>query len=166
MNNFKVLSLIIMGIAIFVISITLIKFLLKKSKINEEKTFTLSYSIWAASLLIAFSILDTKLLVIFSEALDIVYKINVSNPFTEIIRTAVIFLAISCTWFWISYVLNNYIIILLIGKRVNSYEMENNNYFFFSMKGISIICLNNCLLIVFESLLRTFLPNISTPFYH
>lgn len=167
MNNVKVLiSLTITGIAISAIAITLVKFLLKKSKTNEEKTFTLSYSIWATSLLVAFSILNTKSLVIFSEALDVIYKINVTNPFTEITRTAVIFIAISCAWFWISYILNNYIITLLIGKRVNSNEMDNNNWSYFLMKGISLICFNSCLLIVFGNLLRTFLPHINTPFYH
>lgn len=166
MSSIKILSLSIIGILIFIISLTLIKFILKKSKITAEKKLTLSYSIWIVCLLISFSIIDIKTINVFGETLDIIYKTNLPNPIFEIIRSGAVFTAISCIWFWISYIFNNYITILLLGKRKNSNEMDNDNYLYFLVKGIALISFVSCLFIVFEGLLRTFVPNINTPFYH
>lgn len=166
MNNIKILSLSVIGIVLFIISITLVKFLLKQSKIIPEKTFTLSYSTWTVCLLISFSIINAKALSVINEALDLIYKTQISNVVYETLQITALFIAISVVWFWVSYLLNSYIVILLLGNRINANEIDNDNYTYFLIKGITLISLNSLFLIVFTDFLRTFLPNINTPFYH
>lgn len=162
----KYASLCIMALTTFISSIVLIKFLLKKSQIAIEKEVNISYAIWSICMLIGFNILNIKSISIASEAIDIIYKLKVSNILVEIFRIITIFIVINSICFFISYFSINYLSIILLGKRKNTAELQNNNYSYFVIKGVLFVCLTSCLLALIERLLRNFLPILSTPFYH
>jgi hypothetical protein len=162
----KYASLCIIALITFIISITQIKFLLKRSLIAIEKETNISYAIWSVCLLIGFHILNFKSITIASEALDMIYKLNISNPWFELFRITTIFIVLTSSCFIVSYFVINYVSIILLGKLKNTAELQNNNFSFFLIKGFLFICLTSCLLVFLDRLLRSFLPILSAPFYH
>mgnify|MGYP006975253832 FL=1 len=53
-----------------------------------------------------------------------------------------------------------------MSNRIQKTEMDNNNYSFFLLKGLILLGLIIISLSLQESILKVFMPSISTPIFH
>ena len=90
----------------------ILAFLLKKSQIALGKEINISCAIWSICMLISFNILNFKSISVASEAIDIIYKLKVSNILAEIFRITTIFIVINSICFFVSYFSINYLNII------------------------------------------------------
>jgi hypothetical protein len=163
----KTITLTSIGIIAFAISLTVTQLLIRKekSKSESEGKILLAYGILFSSWVISFSILNFKMLSVFYEFADTIYKVNTENLLTEIVKTSVLFIGLTNTWLILWYYITKAFSVLFTGKRIDTNEIESNNYVYFVLKGIVFIGFVYSLMPVFESILRTFFPNIEIPFY-
>jgi hypothetical protein len=168
MNISKSITLTIIGIIAFVIMLLLIQILLMKLKQKSQKDgrYNNAFGIWFTTLFFAASILMNKTITILSEAIDNIYKNVSGNIFSEIAKTASLFIGLSALWFSMWYFIANLMSASIFNVRKDIHEIENNNLSYFLIKGILVIGFTLCLLPVFEIILRTFVPNVQIPFYH
>ncbi|MBK5215091.1 MAG: hypothetical protein JJE55_15705 [Flavobacteriaceae bacterium] len=167
MDTTKVVSLTLIGIIAMAIALTVIQFLIRKEKLKSEKEgkINLSYGILFSTWIIAITILNLKSISILSEFIDIISKTTSSNPTIEILKTSILFIGLTNVWLIVLYFITKAFSLIFIGKKNNLYEIENNNYPYFIMKGILFISFIYLLLPVFEIILREFFPAIEIPFY-
>ena len=69
-------------------------------------------------------------------------------------------------WFVVWFYIANLLAVIIVGKRIDSNEMEADNRSYFLIKGFLVIGFMLCLLPIFETLLRVFMPSVEIPFYH
>ncbi len=163
----KTITLTIVGIIAFAISLTVTQLFIKneKSKSEIEGKILLAYGILFSSWVIAFSMLNFKTLSVLNEFADIICKINTGNPILEIVKTSVLFIGLTNTWLILWYFITKALSLLYTGKRNDVTEIECNNYVYFILKSIVFIGFVYTLMPVFETVLRSFFPNIEIPFY-
>ena len=168
MNIEKNFTLTLIGIVAISISITIIQFLLRKEKKKSEidGKIKISFGIWFSSILLGATIINLKTITILNEALDYIYKVNSNELQIEIAKISSIYIGLSAIWLLIWFFIVKVFSVIFVGKRNDENEMENDNYVYFIIKGIMLICFLLGLLPIFENLLRAFLPNIEIPFYH
>jgi len=161
------ITIAIIGIIAFAISQTIIELLNKKSKAKAIKdgAFPLAYGIWYSALVISSSILIFKTLTVNNVAIDTILGMAKEKPYENIFKTSVIFWGINFCWLLFGVFLNKMFSNIFFGKRTIKFEIENNNYVYFLMRGVLLIGFIYILLPVFELTLRFFLPNIDVPFY-
>jgi hypothetical protein len=75
------------------------------------------------------------------------------------------FIGLTNTWLILWYFIAKALSVLFIGNRMEVYEIENNNYVYFVLRGIVFIGFVYSLMPVFDLVLRAFLPNIEIPYY-
>jgi len=167
MDLTKTITLTSVGIIAFAISLTVTQLLIRKekSKSEIEGKIILSYGILFSSLVVSFSLLNFKTLSILNEFADTIYKLDNMNPLLEITTTSVLFIGLTNTWLILWYFIAKALSVLFIGNRLEVYEIENNNYVYFVLKGIVFIGFVYSLMPVFDLVLRTFIPNIEIPYY-
>jgi hypothetical protein len=155
------------GILSFVISMTLMQLLIRreKAKSEVEGKIVMAYGLLFSSWVIGFSLLNFKTISILYEFADTIYKVNTSDPLTELIKTAILFLGLANFWVIIWYYITKALMVLFTGKRNYVKEIENNNYVYFLLKGIVFVGLVYSLMPIFEIVLRVFFPNLEVPFY-
>ena len=163
----KTITLTSVGIIAFAISLTVTQLLIRKekSKSESEGKILLAYGILFSSWVICFSLLNFKSLSVLNEFADTIYKVNTTNPITEIAKTSVLFIGLTNTWLILWYFITKALSVLFTGKRNEENEIESNNYVYFILKGIVFIGFVYSLMPVFEVVLRSFFPNIEIPFY-
>jgi hypothetical protein len=168
MNTSKTTALIITGLITIAIVLFIIQLLLRKLRRRSElnNKLKLSYGIWFSALFIAAVLVTAKSIVVLVESIDNVYKINFINPVAEIAKATSLFTGLSAVWFLIWYFIANLLSVLITGNRNEVNEMEADNYVYFLIKGILFIGYILCLLPIFETLLRAFMPSVELPFYH
>lgn len=161
------ITIAIIGIIAFAISLTIIELLNKKSKAKAEKegAFVLAYGIWYSALIISSTILIFKTLTVNNVAIETISGMAKEMSYENIFKTSVILWGINFCWLLIGVYLNKVFSNIFFGKRTNKYEIENNNYVYFLMRGVLLIGFIYILLPVFELTLRFFLPSIDVPFY-
>jgi len=167
MDLTKTITLTSVGIIAFAISLIVTQLLIRKekSKSEIEGKILLSYGILFSSWVISFSLLNFKTLSILNELADTIYKLNTIDPVLEIAKTSVMFIGLTNTWLILWYFIAKALSVLFIGNRMEVYEIENNNYVYFVLRGIVFIGFVYSLLPVFDLVLRAFLPNIEIPYY-
>lgn len=167
MDITKTITLTSVGIIAFAISLTVTQLFIRKekSKSENEGKILLAYGILFSSWVISFAMLNLKTLSVLNEFADTVYKVSTENPLLEIIKTSVLFIGLSNTWLILWYYITKALSLLFTEKRNDANEIESNNYVYFILKGIVFIGFVYTLMPVFESVLRTFFPNIEIPFY-
>ena len=168
MNISKTITLAIAGLVAIAIVLLIIQLLLKKLKLKSEidGRLKLSYAIWFVTLFIAASIVNSKTISILSEAMDNIYKMNPPNILGESIKAISLFIGLGAVWFVIGVYIANLLVVIIVGKRRDSNEMEADNCSYFLIKGFLVIGFVLCLLPTFEILLRTFITSVQLPFYH
>lgn len=168
MNTSKTITLAIAGLVAIAIVLLVIQLLLKKMKLKSEidGRLKLSYGIWFVTLFIAASIVNSKSISILSEAMDNIYKMNTQKILTESIKAISLFIGLSVVWFVIGVYVANFLVVIIVGKRKDSNEMEADNYSYFIIKGFLVIGIVFSLLPIFETLLRAFITSVQLPFYH
>lgn len=157
----------IIGIIAFAISLTIIELLNKKSKAKAIKdgAFPVAYGIWYSALVISSSLLIFKTLTISYTAIETISGMSIEKPYENTFKITVILWGINFCWFLTGVFLNKIFSNIFLGKRTNKFEIENNNYVYFLMRGVLLIGFIYILLPVFELTLRFFLPSIDVPFY-
>lgn len=167
MDTTKTITLTCVGIIAFAISLTVTQLLIRKEKTKSESEgkFLLAYGFLFSSWVIAFSLLNFKTISVLNEFADTVYKVNTVNPLVEIIKTSVLFIGLTNAWLVLWYFIMKALSLLFTGKRNDVNEIENNNYVYFLMKGVVFIGFIYALMPLFESVLRTFFPEIEIPYY-
>ncbi|MBS4063507.1 MAG: hypothetical protein KGZ74_03060 [Chitinophagaceae bacterium] len=168
MNSSKTVILAIIGVVAIVIMILVIQLLLRKLKMKSEQEGRLknSYGVLFATLFIAATITMGRSIAISGEAIDNIYKNISTNIIGEVAKTASLFIGLSAFWFIVWYFVANLLAVTILGNRKDQNEMESDNVSYFLIKGVLIIGFILCLLPAFEIILRTFMPNVQTPFYH
>lgn len=163
----KTITLTIVGIIAFAISLTVTQLLIRKEKTKSEREgkILLSYGILFSSWVICFSLLNSKALSILNEFADTIYKVNTTNPFAEVGKTSILFIGLTNTWLIIWYYITKALSVIFTGKRNEVNEIESNNYVYFVLKGIVFIGFVFSLMSIFEIVLRAFFPNIDIPYY-
>jgi hypothetical protein len=167
MDITKTIALTSVGIIAFAISLSVTQLLIRKEKKKSENEgkILLAYGVLFSSWVICFSLLNFKTLSILNEFVDTIYRVNTTNPLTEITKTSVLFIGLTNTWLIIWYYITKVFSLLFAGKRNEVNEIECNNYGYFVLKGIVFIGFVYSIMPVFEIVLRTFFPNIEIPFY-
>lgn len=168
MNTSKTVILTIVTLVAIVVILLTIQLLLRKLKMKSELEGRLknSYGIWFATQFVAASITMEKTITILGEAIDNIYKNISTNIYLEITKTASLFIGLSVLWFVVWYFVANLLSVTILGNRKDQNEMEADNTSYFLIKGVMIIGFLYCLLPVFETILRYFMPNVQIPFYH
>ncbi len=163
----KIVALTVIGIMAMAISLSITQFFLGKAKMKSESEgkINLSYGIFFLSWVISFSLLNVRFVSVMSEYLDGIYKASSSHQFSEIAETSVLFIGLTNVWLISSYYITEIFSLVLFERKGLVKEIENNHYTFFLMKGFVFIGFVNCLMPVFEMLLRVFLPTLEIPFY-
>lgn len=163
----KTITLTSIGIIAFAISLSLTQLLIRKEKSKSESDgkILLAFGFLSSSWVMCFSLLNYKTLSILNEFSDTIYKINTTNPLTEIARTSVLFIGLTNTWLIIWYYITKALSVLYTGKRNEVNEIENNNYVYFVLRGVVFIGFVYSLMPVFENVLRIFFPTIEIPYY-
>lgn len=168
MDTTKIITLTIIGIVAMAISLTITQLILRKEKSKSESDgkIQLAYGVLFFTWVVVFSLLNFKSLSILNEYIDTVFKTNENNSMIDILKTSIIFIGLTNVWLILWHFITKVFTFLFAGNRNESNEIENNHYTFFLMKCIVFIGFIYCLMPVFETILRTFLPTIQTPFYH
>ncbi|KXK36743.1 MAG: hypothetical protein J5I52_08190 [Saprospiraceae bacterium] len=167
MDITKTITLTIIGIIAFAISLTVTQLFIRKEKLKSEieGKIMLAYGILFSSWVISFAMLNFKMLTILNEFIDTIYKVNTEDHLLHIIITSVLFIGLTNTWLILWHFMTKALSLLFISKRINEKEIENNNYVYFILKGIVFIGFVYSLMPIFESVLRAFYPNIEIPYY-
>lgn len=168
MNTAKTISLTIAGIIAIVISLLIIQLLTKKlrQKAILEGRFKPSYAIWFSFLFIAASIVMSKSMGILNEAIDNIFKIELSGQVINILKTGSLLIGFGAVWLLIWYYIAGFLSVTIVGKRIAATEMDADNYAYFLIKGVLLVGFILILSTIFETVLRAFIPNVQLPFYH
>ncbi|WP_281336131.1 hypothetical protein [Flavobacterium eburneipallidum] len=147
-----------------------IQFLAKKQKIqpnSNEQGLPLSLTIWNISLLIPFFLYLKTAILILENTIEILISPKCpENAFLGVIQRIAIYIGFTFLFTFLAYYLIGIILKINLGKRIDSIEIDNNNYGYFLIKGVLMIFISFVLLDTFEHLLNWFAPIIETPFYH
>ncbi len=167
METTRTIILACVGVIAFAISLTITQILIRKEKLKSEieGKINLAYGVLFSCWVISFSILNFKMLSVLTEVSDTVYKVSTGNSLIEIAKTSVLFIGLTNFWLILWFYITKVLSVLFSGNRIDTNEVENNNYVYFILKGVVFISLIYSLLPVFENLLRTFIPEIQIPFY-
>lgn len=157
------ISIIALVVILLVLQLILYKV---KRKGDDQGKLKSSYGVWFVSLFVAGVINMVKAFTVLSEAIDIIYKTNLTNKVWEVAKTASLFIGLSAMWFLIWLYVSNLLSIPILGKRKDQNEIDVNNVSYFLIKGILIIGFIVCLIPAFETILRNFMPSVQLPFYH
>ncbi|SDC80165.1 hypothetical protein [Niabella drilacis] len=168
METVKTITLSTAIVVAFAIVLMIIQLILRKakSKIDEDGKIQRSFCIWFVTLLLSGTFIIAKMVAVFSEAVDNIYKINPSGAVLESFKTGALFTGLSIVWLLLWYFIANILSVLNTGKRNEANEVAADNYVFFLIRGMVLIGLSICLLPVFEIILRAFLPGVQVLFYH
>jgi len=168
MNTTSEILLIICCIITIAMGIFIVQILLRKLRLKSESEtkIKISYGIWIMSLFVAYCINTAKTIEILNEAYDTIMKVNQSDALSKILQTSSVFIGLNILWFIIWYSLSNVLSTILIGKRNIIKEMEQDNISYFLIRGVILVGVIISFLILYESILRVFLPNIKVPFYY
>lgn len=168
MNKQSLFFTFLVAIVAIVIMFQLIQFIAKRRNIksqNNDRT-SLSYTMWFGTFLISFTLyLKIALQQIESSIEFLIYANEIENTFLAVMEKISIFIGFTFVATFLTNYLMTFFINILFGKRIESHEIENENYGYFLIKGLSVIALVIVTIPLFEHFLMWFLPKIETPFY-
>ena len=164
----KTISLIIIIVIGIAVNLTIIKLLLSKLYKNvDDNTFNKSsFFFFFASLFISSSIVFSKSLYAANEAIDTILKLRLPNTFFEIVKVNAVYFGLNILWLLVLYLISIPLTSIVMSNRIQKTEMDNNNYSFFLLKGLILLGLIIISLSLQESILKVFMPSISTPIFH
>lgn len=148
--------------------IFIIQFLMRRvrNKISADGKLKISFGVLFTTLFLAAAIVATRCITLFAEAVDNINKISPEKLIRESAKTGLLFIGLTALWFIIWYFTIKIMSVYITGKRNDEKEFETDNYSYFLIRGAMMVGFNLCLLPVFEIIVRAFMPNIQTPFYH
>lgn len=165
MKTQTIITSAIAGILLASISLFIIKLIYKRNIKNNESFFNTSSVVWIISLIISMALLLDKTIIVFSEAVSIIF-LKDKGVYSELIKIFSLYAGICFSWFFILYRLVIVLRVFILGNKNDKIEIEQNNVNHFLINGALLILFVYCLLSVFESLLRTFIIQVDVPIYH
>jgi len=168
MNTSKIITLAIASLVSISIMLMVVQLLILKLKPKSETDgkIKLSYGIWFSSLFISATIITSKAILVLSEALDNIYKFNLQNTVLESAKITSFYIGSAMVWFVAWVYIASFLTKIICGKRINANEIEADNCAYFLIRGMMLIGLIFCSMLVFEIMIRLFIPSIEIPFYH
>lgn len=100
------------------------------------------------------------------ELADNLIKIQPTNLKLEFAKSTSLILGIGFIWFVLWLYVVKLLIKLVIPKVDESEEMDEDNFGYFTLRGVMLIGIVFSLSSVLTLILRTFIPNAEIPFYH
>lgn len=135
--------------------------------IEKEQKINSSYAIWLSSIMVTFFILLKVAIGMVENSIElIIYSKSTKNAFIEVMQKISIFIGFTFIFTFLSYYLVHNLLKLAIGNRIDSIEIQKDNYSYFIVKGVILILFVISLITIFEHFLNWFMPTIETPFYH
>lgn len=169
MNKQSLFFAVIVAIVAFVIMLLAIQYLTKRMKIKSyfNERINISFSVWVVSLLIAFFIFLKIALEHVESAIEILIQIEqIDNTFFAVMEKISIFTGFAFLFTFLSLYLVDKSLQFILGKRLDSVEIEKENVGYFLIKGISLVLFVYSLTTIFEHFLKWFMPIVESPFYH
>jgi len=168
MEPTKAIILSIATLLALAIIIMFMQFLSRKAKNRnqEDGKMKLSFSLWFISFFFSGSLIVTKTITVYAEAVDYLLKIYPTKSWFESFKSGSLFIGLAIGWLLLWYFVSNRLSAFITGKRNPVHEVEANNYTFFLVRGILLIGITICLLPTFEIVVRAFVPGVQLPFYH
>jgi hypothetical protein len=166
--NTKLIILLISSFAAISVMIFIIQFLMRKArnKTTGDGKFKISFGILFTGLFLAAAIVVSRCITLLAEAIDNINKISPDNLIGASTKTGLFFIGLTSLWFIIWYFTVKILSVYITGKRSDEKEFEVDNYSYFLIRGAMMVGFNLCLLPVYEIVIRAFMPNIQTVFYH
>jgi hypothetical protein len=146
-----------------------IQYLAKRQNIlfEKEQKINISYSIWLTSLMVAFFILLKVSVELIENSIELIINSkSTENAFVEVMQKISIFIGFTFIFTFLSYYIVHSLLKLVIGNRIDSIEIQKDNYGYFIVKGLVLILFVISLITIFEHFLNWFMPTVETPFYH
>jgi hypothetical protein len=168
MNKQSLFFTFIVAIVSIVIMYQLIQLLAKRKNIKSENgdKRSIAYTVWFSSLLIAFALyLKVALQQIENSIQFLIYSDEVQNTFLIVVEKIAIFTCFTFIATFIASYIVNFITKISFNNLDDRREIENENYSYFILKGVTIILFVLITLPIFEHFLMWFLPKVETPFY-
>jgi ABC-type uncharacterized transport system permease subunit len=146
----------------------LLQFITKKLryKTENENKLNTSYTIWFTSIILSFFVLLKPALEQIENAIEIIiFSKTIENTFFEVIEKIILNIGFTFITTFVLYLLINLIFKISNGTKNDPIEMENNNYNYFLIKGITLLVLTFSLSTIFNHFLQWFAPTVDTIFY-
>jgi len=170
MDKQSIFFTVLVAVIATVLMLMGIQFLAKKQKIqtsSNEQGIPLSVTIWNISILIPFFLYLKTALIILENTIEILISPKCpENAFLGVMQRIAIYIGFTFLFTFLTYYIIGTILKITLGKRIDSIEVENNNYGYFLIKGVLMVFISFALISVFEHLINWFAPIVDTPFYH
>lgn len=159
----------IVAICATALMLILMAFFAKKLNIksDKEQKINISYSVWFASIMLAFFIYLKPALELIENSIEIIISSKtIDNTFMEVMEIIAIFTGFTFIFTFLSYYIVHNVLKLSFGNRLDAIEIEKENIGYFILKGVMLIFFVFSLITIFQHLLNLFMPVVDTPFYH
>ncbi len=169
MNKQSIFFSLITAIVATALMTLIIQLLAKKFnfKTEIENKINSSYTIWFTSLMVTFFIFLKVAIEMTENSIEmIIYSNSTENAFIEVMQKISIFIGFTFIFTFLSYYIVHNVLKLTFGSRIDSIEIQKENYSYFVLKGIILIVFVLSTITLFEHFLKWFMPTIETPFYH
>jgi hypothetical protein len=110
-----------------------------KTESLEDGKPNMSYIVLLSSWLLASALLNYKSIQLFIEFVDASYKLNSDTLFMDLLEAGILLIGSSCLWLLFSHYIITLGTILVVGKRIDAYEIKANNVSHFVFKGIVML---------------------------
>jgi len=169
MNKQSLFFTCLVAVVATALMIIAVQYLTKKLNIKTETEdkINASYAIWCTSIFTSFFMFLKVALEQTENAIEvIIYSKTIDNTFMEVMQRIVIFSGFTFFFTFLSYFIVNAIFKIAFGNKVDSFEIDRNNFGYFIIKGAVLLLLVFSLITIFEHFLRWFAPATNTPFFH
>ena len=169
MNQQSLFFSILVAVIATVLMLMAIQFLAKKQnlKSQSENKINISFTIWITAIMTSFFLLLKIAVEKTENAIEIIiFSKTINDTFIQVMQRIAIYTGFTFFFTFVIYYTVHNILKYTMGNRVGSIEMENNNYGYFTIKGVIQILLTIALLTIFDHFLNWFVPVVDTPFYH
>ena len=169
MNQQSLFFPILVAIIATVLMLMAIQFLAKKQKLNSQSDnkINTSFTIWITTFMTSFFLLLKIAVEKTENAIEIIiFSKTINDTFIQVMQKIAIYTGFTFFFAFVTYYIVHNILKYTMGNRVDSIEMENNNFGYFIIKGAMQILLTIAMLTLFDHFLNWFTPVVDTPFYH
>ncbi len=168
MDTKKLAILSVLAALSFIISLLIIRIVLKKQRQSSTTagTIQLSFAISFIGCIAATTFINVQLLGILNELLDIAHRIDIKTTLWSIFKNSFFLTGLANIWFIIWYFIAQTLSNLIVPGRNEMAEADNNNHAYFLVRSAILTSCIFCSISVLEMLLRSFLPAIEAAVYH
>lgn len=163
MNILKIFALLVSTIVYFGVGILLIKLLLKKvsTKGEEEGNFKLSYTILLAGLLLALTIIFIKSTEPINYNIEYLLSNGGKMDVLGILKNMFLIIGIGLLSFILVFYTAKIFTMFIYKNRNELIEMENDNYTFFIINSVLLVCFSLLILPIIIDIISLLAKNVT-----